>query len=360
MNKERLLGFIGNNSISIVDAMDKIDDNSAGILFIVNLKDELVGCITDGDIRRWILKARSINLPVVEAMSKSPFFLFEGQEQSAEDMMKKKSITAVPILNSKKQIIDVIVFNEINSKEKNLKKGDLKGTSVVVMAGGKGTRLYPYTKILPKPLIPIGDTPIVERIINCFTDYGIDKFYMTVNYKKGMIKAYFADLNPKYSIEYVEETKPLGTGGSIKLVPEKFDKPLFVTNCDALILTDYHALYGHHIKSGNAITMVSALKNIVVPYGVIHSGDNGEIKEMEEKPKLSYFINTGMYVINPETIKLIPNNTMFHMTHLVDAIMKSGGKVGTYPISEDSFLDMGEFSEMKRMEKKLNIVSEEK
>lgn len=360
MNKERLAKFIAKDSISIVDAMERIDKNAAGILFVVNEEDELIGCITDGDIRRWILKAGGIGASINEAMSKLPCFLFEGQEKKAEILMKEKYITALPILNGKKQILDVILLNEMSSTSRRTEKDSLHGVPVVVMAGGKGTRLYPYTKILPKPLIPVGDTPIVERIINCFTDYGIDKFHMTVNYKKGMIKSYFSDLNPKYTMDYVEETKPLGTGGSIKLVHEHFDRPIFITNCDSLILTDYYDLYEHHKKMGNKITIVSALKNVVVPYGVIRFGDNGEIIDMEEKPKLSYFINTGMYVINPEVIELIPDDTLFHMTHLVNAVMKSGGKVGTYPISEDSFLDMGEFSEMKRMEEKLQIVADEK
>lgn len=359
VNKERMAKFISGDSINIVDAMERIDKNCAGVLFIVNEKNELIGCITDGDIRRWILKAGSINASIDEAMSKLPYYLLEGREKAAESLMKEKCITALPILNDKKQVTNVILRNEETTVLKE-ERDSLCGVPVVVMAGGKGTRLYPYTKILPKPLIPIGDTPIVERIINGFTYYGIDKFYMTVNYKKGMIKSYFTDLNPKYTVDYVEEAKPLGTGGSIKLIRDHFDCPVFVTNCDSLILTDYADLYEHHKKMGNDITMVSALKNMVVPYGVIHFGDNGEIENIEEKPKFSYFINTGMYVINPEVIALIPDDTLFHMTHLVDAVMKSGGKVGTYPISEDSFLDMGELSEMKRMEEKLQIVVEEK
>ena len=270
--------------------------------------------------------------------------------------MLEKSITALPVVDEEKRITDIIIL-EKNGKITKAKKS-LKGIPVVIMAGGKGTRLYPYTKILPKPLIPIGDTPIVERIIDCYVEYGINKYFMTVNYKKGMLRSYFNDLNPDYEVVFVEEDKPLGTGGSIKLIEEKFDKPLFVTNCDALIRADYADIYDYHVTNGNDITMVSALKNITVPYGVINSGENGELISMEEKPKLAYFINTGMYVINPDTIDLIPYDTMFHMTHLVEKVMKNGGKVGTYPISEDSFLDMGEFEELKRMEQKLNIISE--
>lgn len=223
------------------------------------------------------------------------------------------------------------------------------------MAGGEGTRLYPYTKILPKPLIPIGDVPIVERIINKFVNFGAVDFYITLNYKKGMIKSYFSDLSPDYSVKYVEEERPLGTAGSLKLISEKFEKPIFVTNCDILINADYANIYKYHRESGNIMTIVTALKNIVVPYGVLKARSQGIVTSMEEKPRLSYFVNTGMYVLNPEVISMIPEDKFFHMTDLADNLLKEGLQVGMYPVSEDSFLDMGEFEEMKRMEEKLDL-----
>lgn len=354
MEMERINKFIGTEKISIVDAMEKIDQNAHGVLYVVDSNDCLIGALSDGDIRRWIMKGGELTAPVSRAMNTMPKSLSVSEKSNAAKIMKEKSITTVPIVDEKMHIINICVLSEM--EDYNEPKADMSGVPVVVMAGGKGTRLYPYTKILPKPLIPIGDTPIVERIIECYTEYGIRKFYMTVNYKKGMIRSYFADINPDYSIAYVEENMPLGTCGSIKLIQDKFKTPIFVTNCDALILADYADIYNYHLQSGNSITIVSALKNITVPYGVLRSGENGELISMEEKPKLSYFINTGMYVINPYTIDMIPDYTVFHMTHLVEAVMKQGGKVGTYPISEDSFLDMGEFSEMQRMEEKLHIV----
>lgn len=357
MNREWLSKFIGNEAMSIVDAMELIDANAKGILFITDKEGILRGALTDGDIRRWIIKTGEFEASVKSAMTVSPKYLFDDEADLAESLMKQEVITALPLLNRRMKVVDIIFLSDMKNAKVAKTRADLSDVPVVVMAGGKGTRLYPFTKILPKPLIPIGDTPIVERIIDRFLEYGINEFYMTVNYKKGMIRSYFSDLNPSYNIEYIEETKPLGTGGSLKLIDEKFNGPIFVTNCDALILTDYGDLYNYHTKSGNDITMVSALKNIVVPYGVLHSGENGELLCMEEKPKFSYLINTGMYVINPEVIELIPSDKMFHMTNLVEAVMNQGKKVGTYPVSEDSFLDMGEFSEMKRMEEKLQIIS---
>ena len=358
MDKERIKEFISTLPLTVVEAMAKIDGHAsdAGLVFIVDETERLIGCVSDGDIRRCILKGCELNSSVENVMYKNPISLSKNEKINAKAVMMEKTITAIPIVDDSNKIVDIVLSREI-SKIKKQKKS-LKGIPVIIMAGGKGTRLYPFTKILPKPLIPIGDTPIVERIIDCYVEYGIDEYYMTVNYKKGMLRSYFNDLEPPYVVKFIEEDKPLGTGGSIKLIEDKFERPLFVTNCDALIRADYADVYEHHIKSGNDITMISALKNITVPYGVVNSGENGELISMEEKPTLSYFINTGMYIINPETIDLIPDDTMFHMTHLVEKVMQQGGKVGTYPISEDSFLDMGEFEEMKRMEQKLNIISE--
>lgn len=358
LNKSRLIDFIGKSSLTVVDAMGMIDTNARGILFIADDNNVLLGCVTDGDIRRWILKTGELSTSVNHVMNKSPKYLYVEQKNKAYSMMRKKTITAVPILNNEMQIVDIVVLNEEDRVTEGKTKKSLSQVPVIIMAGGKGTRLYPYTKILPKPLIPIGETPIVERIIDCYLEYGVKKFFMSVNYKKSMIKSYFNDISTDYEIKYVEEDKPLGTCGSIKLIENKFVEPLFVANCDALILADYADIYDYHVDSGNMITVVSALKNITIPYGVIHSTQNGELVDIEEKPKLSYCINTGMYIINPDVIEMIPDDEVFHMTDLVKKVMNQGGKVGTYPVSEDSFLDMGELSEMKRMEQKLNIISD--
>jgi len=358
MNKEQIKMFIGKPAMTVVDAMEKIDKNAKGILFILDDDDELIGSITDGDIRRWLLKTGNLHSSVTDAMHYSPICILAEEIDKAEKTMRQNVISALPVVDKNNLVIDIIFMTENDGQHFSRQEKNLAGIPVIIMAGGKGTRLYPYTKILPKPLIPIGETPIVERVLNCFGKYGITRYYMTVNYKKNMIKSYFGELVPGYEIEYIEENRPLGTGGGIKLIKEEFGKPLFVVNCDALVFADYADIYQYHIDSRNDITIVSSLKNIVIPYGVLHSKENGQLTEIEEKPKLSYFINTGMYVINPDIIKKIPDDTVFHMTDLVETVMGDDGKVGLYPISEDSFLDMGELSEMRRMEEKLNIVSD--
>lgn len=357
MKMEKTREFLARETSSVVEAMQKIDANCRGILFIVDEGQRLTGVVTDGDIRRWLIQTGSLQDPVSRFMNKAPKFLYQKQLHLAQELMARYTITALPVLGAGGDVID-IVFRADAMKAVNERRDGLAGVSVVVMAGGKGTRLYPYTKILPKPLIPIGDIPIMERIINRFCEYGVREFWATVNYRKSMIKSYFAESDHNYRISYVEEDKPLGTAGSLRLIEEPFERPFIVTNCDILIHADYEDIYRYHLEGGNELTIVSALKNIVVPYGVIHSSENGAILSMEEKPKLSYFVNSGMYVLNPGLLGEIPKDTFFHMTDLSEQLLKAGRRVGMYPISEESFLDMGEFEEMRRMEAKLNLKAE--
>ncbi len=355
MKKDQLNDLIINENATVVDAMQAIDRNVKAIVFVVDSNLCLKGALSDGDIRRWLLKTGDLKAKINKIFNKSPISIYKEEIPHALDLMKKHTVSAIPVISKKGKVIDVVFKDDFDSTSLPEDNESLKNVPVIIMAGGKGTRLYPYTKILPKPLIPIGDIPIMERIIDRFTSFGVRKFYATVNYKKGMIRSYFNDLGSTYKIKYVEEPEPLGTAGSIRLINDEFDKPVVVTNCDILINADYGEIYKYHKESGNDMTIVSALKNIVVPYGVINSGENGEVLSMDEKPRLSYFVNTGMYVLNPDIIKYIPENRFYHMTHLSDYLLSHDMKVGMYPISEDSFLDMGEFEEMGRMEEKLNL-----
>jgi dTDP-glucose pyrophosphorylase len=357
MKTEQLIPYLISPDSTVVEALQKIDRNGRGILFVAEENRRLVGVVTDGDIRRWLIKTGELQSAVQGLMNREPKVIYRKELASAREFMIKNCITALPVVNAK-GIISDIIFRDDAEQQDTEQERSLEGVPVVIMAGGKGTRLYPYTKILPKPLIPIGDIPIMERIINKFCDFGVKDFYATVNYRKNMIKSYFSECSVNYRISYVDEDKPLGTAGSLGLIKDEIKQPFVVTNCDILIHADYGDVYRYHKDAGNELTIVTALKNIIVPYGVVHSSENGAIQSMEEKPKLSYFVNTGMYILNPELIHDIPEDTFFHMTDLADKLLKEGRKVGMYPISEDSFLDMGEFEEMHRMEQKLNLKSE--
>lgn len=354
MNFENLKQYLGNAELTVVDVMRKIDNNNKGILYIVDENGKLLGSLTDGDIRRWIIRTGDLKGLAGQIMYTDTNYVLESEERQALEYMSCEGLNSVPVLNAERVIIDIIFYDYGNLGGQDKNHDALSGTPVVIMAGGKGTRLYPYTKILPKPLIPIGEIPILERIIGKFKTYGANEFYLTVNYKKEMIKSYFNEINPDYVIHYVEEDIPLGTAGSIRLIEKDFNTPLIISNCDTLIETDYKKVLDYHKESGNAMTIISALKNTIIPYGVIHSQEHGRIFSMEEKPSMSYFINTGMYVIGPEYLKKIPENRVYHMTDLAEQLIADSCKVGMFPISENSFLDMGEFEEMKKMEEKIN------
>lgn len=342
-----------NSNISIKEAIKRLDITAKKILFVTDNR-RLLGSVTDGDVRRWILKNGNLDSSVDNIMNVSPIRLNKKEKYLSQKTIKEKKIEAIPIVDDENNIIEVVFSNEkinINIHDKLL-------TPVVIMAGGKGTRLYPYTKILPKPLIPIGDCSITERIIDRFFKFGCEKFYLTVNYKKNMIKAYFDEIEKRYDINYVEEKKFLGTGGSLYLLKNKINETFFVSNCDILVDADYSDILNYHKEKHNAITIVTSLKNYVIPYGIIKLKSDGQVLETKEKPELSYLVNTGFYVLEPEVLKYIPENEFFHITDLINKYIEEGKRVGTYPITENAWLDMGEIKEMNKMIEKLDLDKE--
>ena len=338
--------IIDENS-SMIDAMERLDATSKKVLFVQN-EYKLTAAITDGDIRRWILKKGNLDARVKDIANYNPLYLEENQKHEAKEFMKKNFIDAVPIVDNSMQIISVILLNEDDiGKQKEL------GIPVVIMAGGLGTRLYPYTKILPKPLIPIGEIPIVEHIINRFNRHGSDQFYLVVNHKKNMIKAYFNEIEKAYKVDYVDEDKPLGTGGGLSLLKGKINSTFILSNCDILIEEDYEKIYNYHKKENNLITMVCSLKNIKIPYGVIEISETGEIESMKEKPELSFFTNTGMYIVEPKIIEELEEDKPIGFPDIIEHYKAKGEKIGIYPISENSWMDMGQIDEMEEMRRRL-------
>lgn len=330
--------------ISILDSMKKMDELKKKVLFVTKNK-KLLGTLTDGDIRRWILSHGSLDAEVVKASNYQPKYLVHGTKEQAKSMMKEFSIEAVPIVDENLHIKSIVFWNdlELTLEEKKL------SIPIVIMSGGKGTRLYPYTKIIPKPLIPIGDVPIVERILNQYLSYQCNQFYMTVNYKKELIKSYFESKNSAYSMEFLEEQDFFGTAGSLTLLKGKVNSTFVVNNCDVIIEADYADILSHHRKSGNKITMVTSLKNYTIPYGVIELNEIGGIANTKEKPEYNFFVNTGMYFLEPEILEDIPEHQFYHITDLIDKYVQQGENVGTYPLTENSWYDMGELKEMERM-----------
>lgn len=332
---------------TMLEAMTLLDKISKKILFVVR-EGKLIAALTDGDIRRWILKKGNLEAQVKDIANYKPKYLKEKEKVSAKEYMKKFSIEALPILNEKNEIV-LIVF--INDEDIGLKKK--LNIPVVMMAGGFGTRLYPYTKILPKPLIPIGEIPIAEHIINRFNKYGCRDFFLVVNHKKNMIKAYFNEIEKDYQITYVDEEKPLGTGGGLSLLKGIINSTFVLSNCDILIEEDYEKIYKFHKEEKNLITMVCSLKKIRIPYGVIEIGQHGEIEKMKEKPELSFFTNTGMYIVEPEIVKGLEDNQAIGFPDIIEKFKQAGEKIGVYPIGENNWLDMGQLDSMEEMRRRL-------
>lgn len=337
-----------NEECTMMKAMQALDHVAKKVLFVVR-EEKLIATLTDGDIRRWILKKGNLEAKVSDIANYNPKFLHTKDKNIAKQYMKDQSIEALPIVNENMLILTVILWND--EEIDNRKKITLP---VVIMAGGVGTRLYPYTKILPKPLIPIGDLPIAEHIINKFHNYGCNDFYLIVNHKKNMIKAYFNEIQKEYTVNYIDEDKPLGTGGGLSLLKGKIDTTFIFSNCDILIEEDYEKMYRFHKKENNLITMICSLKNIKIPYGVIQINDKGEIESMKEKPELSFFTNTGVYIVEPKVIEYLENNLEISFPDIIEKHRNSGDKVGIYPISEHAWMDMGQLDSMEEMNKRLN------
>lgn len=338
---------------SIINVVELLDKTSKRIILIVEEDGKLLGIVSDGDIRRWILKNGDLMAPVSKIMNTNPIAVKDNTRYTAYEVMKKKLISAIPVLDDSGVVIDVVFWSD--HSDERIRKYNQLDVPVVIMAGGKGKRLYPYTKILPKPLVPIGDMPIVERIINRFIKYGASEFIMTVNYKKNMIMSYFADIDREYKLSFVEESFPMGTGGSLSLVKDRMNSTFILTNCDILIDADYAEVMDFHKNSRNKITILTSLKTFTIPYGVVRIDTSGEVTEMFEKPKHNYLINTGVYIVEPDVLKYIPDNSFFHFTELIDKCMELNIQVGTYPVSEKSWHDMGQIDEMQRMLNLLDV-----
>lgn len=335
-------------------ALEKLDRVSVKVLFIVK-NEILVAALTDGDVRRAILNGASLETSVVHIANYRPVYTENDNRNYVSNIFANRGITAVPLTDTEGKIKKIYI-NYLKYPES---RGDIIKVPIVIMAGGLGSRLYPYTKILPKPLIPIVDTPISERIIQSFQKIGCKEFYMIINYKKNMIKAYFTDSDKNYNICFVEEKTPLGTGGGIRLLKGKIHNTFILTNCDILILEDVRKMIEHHKEQNNQVTMVCSLKNFEIPYGIVNFTEGGEISSFEEKPKMSFFTNTGYYILEPSIFQYIGENENIGMPDIITRMKDAGQKVGIYPISENAWLDMGQMDSMESMERKvkeLNIV----
>lgn len=344
---DNIFQFLGDQKLTVCEAMQRIDKNAWGILFITDKSNKLLGCTTDGDIRRFLLSGGKMDALALDASNKHPRVAKTVEE--ARRLYHQKFFFLIPIINENGVIVD-FYSGDVTAIKKPRKPLNIP---VVINAGGKGTRLEPFTKVLPKPLIPVGDLPIVELIMKEYQTYSCGEFHIIVNYKRELMKAYFADNESHYNITWYDEDKPLGTGGGLSLLRGKFNSTFFFANCDALLTANYERILEFHKENGNVITMICAYKNITIPYGIVDMGVNGIIEGMREKPLMSFLTNTGIYIVEPEVIDDIEDGVPIGFPDIVERERQKGKKVAVFPVSENDWMDMGQLSELEKMRIKL-------
>lgn len=354
MQKE-VKDFLIDRHESIKQAMERLSKVGSKQLFVVDEKTMILGALSDGDIRKWVLTGGSLRQKVIKICNKKPITVNKNYSiEFVRQTMLKFEIQAIAVVNAKNLVSDVLTWEQVFAGKVHARKEHLDA-SVVIMAGGKGTRLDPFTRILPKALIPIDGKPVIEVIMDKFNEYGTKDFYITLNHKARMIKSYFEEMNQKYQITYIQEDKPLGTAGSLKALEKKLKGPFLVTNCDVIIDSDYTDMVHFHKTNKHDLTVVVSCRHYVIPYGVCEIQGRGLLKSIKEKPEYDLLVNTGMYVINTSILGLVPKGKLFNMTDLILAAKRKNLKVGVYPVDEKSWTDIGQWEEYYKAVKDLGV-----
>lgn len=344
----KIADYIVSSDKTVLDTMNIINQNGREIAFVCDKENIFLGTVTDGDIRRHLLGNGEIGANVMCVANRNPYVIHYPRNERVDyiEIMRKKSFTAIPIIDSEGKLVDAV---SIYDEREVIPRIDVP---VVIMAGGKGTRLKPYTDILPKPLIPIGNKTMTERIIDTFQRNGCSRYYMIINYKKEIIRTYFQYEKTECSLTFIDEDEYRGTGGGLVLLKGIVNETFIVTNCDIIIEDIYHKYLKEHKEKGNLITIVAVKKNMQLPYGIMNIDENGKLLGMEEKPRYSFLTNTGFYIIEPEALNDIPEEGVVHMPDIIHKCMLERKRVGVYQIEEEKWLDMGQFDEMYKMKQK--------
>jgi dTDP-glucose pyrophosphorylase len=319
---------------SIERAIQNLDETTLQIVLVVDEKDSLLGTITDGDIRRGLLKGFDLNMPIQNIMNSSSFVVMQSMNRDLVlQLMKANKIHQIPIIDENRTVVGLHLLDEIlaPNKRENL---------FVIMAGGKGVRLRPYTENCPKPLLPIAGKPMLEHIIERAKVDGFSKFLIAIHYLGHMIEDYFQD-GKKWGIDiqYLSEEKPLGTAGALSLIKQSVTLPFIVSNGDVLTYIRYSELLDFHIEHKASATMAVRLHEWQHPFGVVKT-KGVDIVGFEEKPIYKSHVNAGIYALDPDALKFIGNNHFMDMPTLFTKISEQSKKTIVYPMHE-SWMDVG-------------------
>ncbi len=326
---------------SIKEALEIIDKGAMRIAIVLDEDEKVVGTLTDGDIRRGLLSCLTLDSTIEGLYFKEP--TLANINDSKELIIQKairKQIYQIPIVDDEGRVVKI---EELS----NLLKTNAKSNRVILMAGGLGTRLHPLTQDVPKPLLKVGGKPILETIIENFAKYGFVNITISVNYKAEMIQEYFGDgATLGVNIEYIEETKRLGTAGALSLMQERPQEPFFVMNADLLTNVNFEHLLDFHMMERSVATMCVREYDYQVPYGVIET-DGSKIVSIEEKPIHKFFVNAGIYVLSPQVFEYIAKNEFYDMPTLFNTIVEDKLKSISFPIHE-YWLDIGRISDFEQ------------
>ncbi|MFD2170091.1 nucleotidyltransferase family protein [Tumebacillus lipolyticus] len=326
---------------SILQAIETIDQGALQIALIVSENNRLLGTVTDGDVRRGILRGVSLDRPVADIMNDHPITASsQDTQETILATMKLRRLQQIPILDQSGIVIGVQVLADM------LRAGQ-RDNWVVLMAGGLGTRLAPLTNECPKPLLKVGSKPLLETIMQNFIEYGFHKFYLSVNYKAEMIRDYFGD-GSRFGVEirYVHEEKRMGTAGALSLLPERPDETFFVMNGDLLTKVNFQQLLDFHGEHGAMGTMCVREYDFQIPYGVVKT-DRHRLQGIVEKPVEHFFVNAGIYVLEPSCIDLIPAGEYYDMPSLFEQLIEQQRETSVFPIRE-YWMDIGQMADYER------------
>ncbi len=356
MDRDKLELILISRNTTLKQAIQKLNETAEKILFVVDNDKRLLGTITDGDIRRGIISGMQFGEKIDDIMKREFISVNVGMtdiEAYVCDVMARLEIEQIPVLDDNGMIVDVMLWTDFLKEKKQIPTRVLHENQVVIMAGGKGSRLDPFTRILPKPLIPIGNKPVIEVIMEKFFQYGFHKFMYTLNYKKDYMKIFLKENSYPYRIDWIEEGDFLGTAGSLELLEGRLSETFFVTNCDSIVDVDFEKVLTWHRKSGSLLTVIGSHNEVKIPFGVLDMS-GGKLERIREKPVHDVIINTGVYVMEPDIISYIPRNQTFNMDELIEAVLSKKEGVGVYPIYEGWF-DIGQWEEYTKTVKSINI-----
>jgi len=330
-----------NENETVRNALIQLNELAANaILFVVNSKNFLIGSITDGDLRRGFIKGLGFEDSILDFIQSDPKFIYEDEynQEKLEDF-KKRNFKIIPIINRERQIVDVLNFRV---------KSALIPAEALLMAGGEGKRLRPLTETTPKPLLKVGDKPIIEYNIDRLINVGIKKITISINYLGEQLVDYFKDGEEKgVKIAYAKETKPLGTIGSIHLCDEFEYEDIIVMNSDILTNIDFADFYKTYKNSGADMAVAATSYHVDVPYAVLEADDQQTVKSLKEKPRYTYYSNAGIYIFNKKLLEMIPKDTFFDITDLMDKMLAMDLKLVTFPIN-GYWLDIGKHEDFKK------------